>query len=486
MRYATTTKAALIMLVLSIAAAPMLQAVGTPSEVTTLAYRDFDYILLDGDRGEIDLSLISSEYDPGALSIEKIQFYPSTNVTKYRIESLDVDPGPDFEPGLKRYYFQDHNSGQVFIIKIDLTSLEAPPNDLEANYTELQLEYEQLFDDYENISAEYLELINTAETIMDYLSIYVDTANLTADEAVQEILLNLTATHQLLIDQLANYTELKSIYNHTLLDLNETTIQYDDLLLAHGNLSIHYTEINETLNKTKNELQDKRNNLTSYENFYLQLTGPPEGWIFFKGESYRPLTYYQQEIQSLQNSQGLFPGIVVLAIIAGFVIGIIFYKTRPKKNLETDATIQANTKYGPLSRIVDNFSSGGISGVKNLFLKPTPSAAPAAPSMITPPTSQMPPTTAAPTFGQNVDPGNGQNVDPPTTMKNEEDRPAWLQDIEEHLGVIGGDVGSIKEDLSDVKEDMSGVKKQVKSLQGTAGNLSNRIKKIETGGKKSD
>jgi len=113
----------LIMLFFSIS----VQAVENPITKTTLDYKEIDYLLFTSNT-IVNLTYIDSELPSNSLTLDSKEYYPASNETKYKATSNTITPSSWMTPETKPFYYQDTNTGQIYIINIDYNSITPPPS----------------------------------------------------------------------------------------------------------------------------------------------------------------------------------------------------------------------------------------------------------------------------------------------------------------------------------------------------------------------
>jgi hypothetical protein len=301
------------------------KAVENPISVATVNYRDFEYITIYSPF-EVNLSFICSEsFDENAVTCEKIEYYPVTNETKYKFTSDIVSPDYYFEHGLKKYMYQDENTGQIYVIYVDYTDIEVPDNPLEnkynnllTNYTEVLNEYNNLYNDYENLSV-LLDIINN--TIYQYTN---DTdKNITTH--IKDIYNNFNALYITYNNTYNNLTNLSITYNQLYEQYNEIKDDATLLLSNYANLLVDYNTLNESLNETNTLFIEKSGELGEYKTFFQTLLSP-QNIVYFKGNQYQTFYSYQKQIDDLENRIGLTPIYVVFSVLMTACVVFLLYK----------------------------------------------------------------------------------------------------------------------------------------------------------------
>lgn len=329
-----------------------------PQNIVNLDYRDFEYIMIDSTQ-IVNLSFIgSSSFNETAVTIEKIQYYPDTNETKYKIISNNINPGPWYNPDIEDFVYQDTNTGQLYIIQINYNGIDIPLSQIEQNYNVLLSQYTNLSLNYSTLSTMYDTLWNTTTEINNTLSEYLDTANETITEGVNRLYndfkklqnniqnLNITLKN---LEQ--NYKKLQDKYSSTSNNLKNITEKYMSLKNS-------YQELNEIYNETYNILLSKGANLSLYKNFEEDLNGYGEGF-YFNGRYYNTISTYNDKIQSLEDELGWTPIYIALSVVLTILILFGIYKYYLGEKIQTSMEIEDQYGYDPETHKINVFSLTG-------------------------------------------------------------------------------------------------------------------------------
>jgi len=334
-------------------------AIENPVNKGTIDYRDFEYIIFEDDN-QVNLTFVESEdFDSNALTVQKIEYYPDTNETKYKFTSEEISPEPWFIPGEKDFIYQDYNSGQLYIISVDYSGIEVPLSDEEIelietqdNLTNLTARYGELLDLYEQLS-------NSTTQINETLSLYRDFVNETLEESIDNLYQEFLELKDDLDTKKDYIKNLEGLYENLTNDYNETTNNFNEMTIQYLDLKEEYAVLNESFNLTYNDLLDKGAALSEYENFKERILGHGETF-YFKGRNYRTLISYQREIKKLQDEVGWTPIYVVLSVALTFLICFLLYKRQKSKEKVSDLVAATENNYPKESSILDKFSSNKL------------------------------------------------------------------------------------------------------------------------------
>ena len=319
---------------------PTVSAIETPIDLGTLSYQDYEYITISSDH-EINIDFIYTDLNETDLLVEKIEFYPSTNETKYRFTSQEITPDFWFVPGTYDYIYQDIASGQLYTVSVDYASVVPPDNPYEVLYDALTLDYGYLNTSYNNLSTTY---INTNESY-----------NLLSQDMI-----NLSSEHNTTIDL-----------------LDDKTTEFNNILQAHINLTQHFNNFNDTYNATmaENEMWILRvGNLNKYnDTFYKNMNSGYESTFYFNGREWTTPAGYEQQIQGLKGDIGLIPLYVILFSCITALVAWVIYKKQINKQIPSPLELERDIGYSPESNKIDRFVNGTKNTYKNIKDKVFPS-----------------------------------------------------------------------------------------------------------------
>jgi len=343
------------------------EAVENPITLGTIDYLEIEYFMIDSDN-EVDLVYIESELPSQYLAIEKTQYYPSTNETKYKATSnVIINPDPNMIPEVKSYQFQDLNSGQIYIINVDYTSLEIPLSNTEQELINLLENYTNLQDNYAELFIEYGNLTNQWNIINNTLSEYTNLTGKKLTNVTQDLLLEYNTVKEDMNQAFDDLAELYSHYNVTKTELDAMKTEYDELLIQHSDLMALYHDLNESYNMSCNRVLELGSNLSEYINFKDHLDSPMQSGFYFKNNYYYPTSYYRNQINKLEGDLGMYPAYLFLAVFLTLLICFIVAR-RYVNNLKEPFTEDVN--YSEKAQKYDNFILGKL---KDTFsLKRTP------------------------------------------------------------------------------------------------------------------
>jgi len=340
--------------------------VNNPINLDTLDYRDFEYIMIPSPT-EVNLSFVSSTgFTNSALSIEKIQYYPASNETKYKFTSNIVVPDPWYTPGVEDYVFQDMNTGQLYMVSVDYTGLEIPLSETYKELIKLQNRFENLSTNYSNLQNMYTTLLNTSNNINKTLSQYINMSNISLDTGVKNLYDTFIDVNFSLDILRTDFNNLKKQYVFLSEKFNDTKSNLGNLTSVYGQLLSDYEKLNSTYNETYHLLLSKGANLSRYETFEQQINGYGDGF-YFNGQYYRTLYSYNNQIKQLNDELGWRPIYIILTIIltVTILVGIYFFYYRNK--IETRMEIEDKYGYDPVTHEINSFSLAG--SLKDIWSK---------------------------------------------------------------------------------------------------------------------
>jgi len=320
----------IISILIPISSSILANNVNPAEETITLSYRDYQYYSFNSPQ-QVNLSYISSNIQPEALTITKQNYYPSSNETKYLFTSNQITIESDFIPEIKTFIYQDINTGQLYNIKIDMTTVTVPSSNLAEQYQNLTQNYTLLENEYHNLTDE----INDLEE--QYTSL-----NNTLHETEEE----LQTTAALL--------EEKQI------TLQNTTENYSTLKQNYTTLLTTYNETQKELNNTLATLMNKSRNLSILERFKNDIDSTSTRSFMYNGESYKSKYAYEKEILQKNDELGMIPSYLIMAIILTFLITYMIVKNIYEKNNPTPAEL-AEQGYSPKAQKYNNFIIGKLS-----------------------------------------------------------------------------------------------------------------------------
>lgn len=379
-------------------------AIDPPEVVTTVDYRDYEYVTFTGSN-QTELVFITSEvFSDAALTMQFINYYPSLNETKYKFTSNEVEPDPDFVPEEKDFFYQDITTGRIYIVEVDYTGIQVPTDPLQiqydnllASYTGLQDEflttvnnlvttYEQELDDLaEAYNTTINSLISNYSSIVSNLS---DTLNATSEDL--SLLENITNSLEVILEQFRNNTGLdeagleilvNTLYDDYMFlasDLNITTkdflklqqnlsllqFDYDELDQNYSDLQLEYAEYrqllkewNSSYNQSYQNFLNKSARLAEYQNFETNLQSFTDE-VYFNGRRYITPYYHDHRIKELEDAAGMVP--IYLVIVAAIACMACFLIFRSKLNAIplSPERLDSDTGYPREASMFDKFSLG--------------------------------------------------------------------------------------------------------------------------------
>jgi len=315
-----------------------------PVDMGVIPYRDFEYIMFTSS-SMVDLVFVSStSFDSSVLTVENINYYPSTNETKYRFTSNEITPSSWYNPSVESYLYQDTNTGQLYRISVDYSDVVVPVGFWEEQYHNLNNSYQCLCLNYSNLNESYSILLNISNHINETLTGYENSLNTTIDENVALLMSEyLTLSND--IDFIRSELDrLKNIEN----DFTGVTKSYSNLLNE-------YKSLNKSYNTTFNNMMNYSTHLSGYKSFENKLNSGIDGF-YFQDRYYRTPYSYQQRIKDLEGGIGLIPIWLFLTIIVTLIItyGIYFFVYKPK--IETSMEIEDKYGYDSTTHEIDSFS----------------------------------------------------------------------------------------------------------------------------------
>jgi len=350
------TKIIIPILIIILGCNYIIGAVENPVEKTTIDYRDFEYLLFESE-DVVDLQYIDSELPSSSLSIEYIDYYHSTNETKYRFTSNEITPDPWFNPGIHSFYYQDMNTGQIYIINVDYTDVEVPLSNLEILYNSLLVNYSQLQNDYNTLFNSHSFLTYEWSLINTSLSEYTNVTGKSLTNITQELVDEYLIVSEDLDKAFSELDLVTTNLEETTNLFEEIQSSHDDLILTYNTLLEDYEQLNLSYNKTKNDLIATGSNLSIYKRFSEDITSSySDQPVYFQGGYYKPLSYYNKEIKRLNGDLGLIPAYVLLAVIITFSVMLLILKWRLGKEEPTPMEIENMIGYDQDARKLDRFS----------------------------------------------------------------------------------------------------------------------------------
>jgi len=350
-----------------------ISAIENPISLGTLDYRDFEYVMIDSPT-EVNLTFVSSEsFGSSALTVEKIDYYPTTNETKYKFTSEEVTPYFWFEPGIKEFVYQDMTTGQLYTESIDYTDVEVPLSDTEIAYNLLLSNYSDLSISFTDLETLYASLANITDRINNTLSAYVNISNFTLDDAVDNLYANFLLVENCLNDTSNDLQELKEEEKSLMEELNETTKSRDDITIHYLDMESKYAALNSSYNTTFNSMMNFSGELSDYEAFVSKLEyGTKE--FYWRGSYYLPFASYQQQIEYLQGDIGMFPIYMTLVIIICLTGCYFYYKYKIKAKQINPIDMDRKFGYSKEAMEMDKFSMGKLFNKINPLKKNKPKA----------------------------------------------------------------------------------------------------------------
>lgn len=334
-------------------------AVNPPIHKTTLDYQEYEYISFDSS-DHVNLTFISSEsFDHTAILVEKIMFYPTMNSTKYKFTSTPVTPSYKFTPGIKKFIYQDVNTGQLYSINIDYSNIQIPQHPAEELYTQLQTQHISLTDKYNNLLNNYTTLNQTLHNISQILALYTNLTN-TTYEQVTMMIYNDTITLKNNINQLnQQIQQLKNQYTNIYNMYNHTEEAYNDLYQEYTELDEDYINLTETYKILESDYQNKTFLFSQYQLFERNMHSYQD-IFYYNGKQYHTLYYYQNRVEQLENENNMLPVYILLAIIITILCCYLLYRQILKQKPLSPIEMDTDYNYPREASIFDRFSMGNL------------------------------------------------------------------------------------------------------------------------------
>lgn len=315
---------ALIIAVVALSSCTTSLAIDPPDHVATIGYRDYEYVTFSS-TSEVTLSFIYCEaFDALVLLAEKVAYYPALNETKYKFSSDTVSPEPWFIPGEKDFVYQDDTTGQLYIVKVDYSSVSVPAHPADVAYAALLIEYNALLSNYTTYAADLLALLNESTAVHAVLADYINTtgmANVSIDEVIErllgeaEVLQSEVDTAQQHLESLgANITALQIRYDN--LSSNFTATE-----AALGDIVLQWQEDNASFTADRAEFINRSSMLGAYSDFVDDMQSMQQG-IYFNGRYYTTPYYHHLKVQQLEDAAGMVP---IYVVLTGVIVGLVFF-----------------------------------------------------------------------------------------------------------------------------------------------------------------
>jgi len=268
--------------------------------------------------GEVDLEYVYSSLPLGYLEVETNGFNPIDNETQYSFRSIEYIP-EYWEQDLNDewYIYQDTLTKKLFIVIVNLSSVEIPEDPW-------KIDFLLLADEYNNIST------------------------------------NLTATWE-------NLTQKEQQLNELLIAYNETCHQMDNISgeneeLEEGLFDVTYQLHNaqQEVNKSKADLMDAMSNLTSFRRFYENMNGYDPNFYFRLGgeeQQYHSVYYYEQQLKDLNEQLGSIPVILLFAVLTTIVISLMIGYWKWARSRADPEEMEIFTGVDPETTLVNRFKS---------------------------------------------------------------------------------------------------------------------------------
>lgn len=352
-----------------------INAVSETIDLGNVDYGDYQYFWIVADH-EINLTFISCEYIETALVVEKVDYFPSTNETKYKFKSVEITPDSTFTPGFMAYIYQDSASGQLYQVNVDYSSVIPPPDPWQEGYEKLYDEYTTLNNSYNNLTDAYNNINsshnNDTATLHEMLDEYwnltgVNDSDLLeiANEVLSDFSIALNNLNQEILDtkdelesSYESYSGLYGEYNLTTDLLNQT-----DWKLV--NLTDAFNELNASYIQTYDALIETAKNATKFQRFYDEMTSSYKDDFSFEGYHFKTQSGYEREIFDLESDIRMVPLYLVLTVAIMLVICFILIKMWTRRE-PSSLELEDSFGYSPTANKIDNFINGSKQAIKTV------------------------------------------------------------------------------------------------------------------------
>jgi len=323
-------------------------AVESPADMGTVDYRDFEYVEFISDE-QVNLSLVTSDIDDG-LVMSFISYYPSENTTKYKFTSIELVVEYGFTPKVDSYYYQDENTGQIYVINVDHSDVEIPPSIYEELYQNLSSSFENLTEDFEMLTSNYSSLSENYTNIENILTSYTNVTGVTLSDVVSNLLNDYNDLNDSIMDTKNQFWNIWNQFNNSKSNYENLDDEYNDLFQ-------NFTCLNESYNSTMSSLLNISSNFSTYKAFVERISNPYEKeGVYFQGTYYRPLGYYQSQMHDLKetidenNATG--PVFILLAI---FITTIICYLIARRYIVNIHSLVEPDNSYSEKTHKFDKY-----------------------------------------------------------------------------------------------------------------------------------
>ena len=351
------------MMLITIVSVASSEAVDSPIILTTIDYQEMEYILIESNNGEIDLNYVSSDsFGPDAITLEKTDYYPSTNETKYRVTSNNINPCFYDTADTKDFIYQDVNTGQLYIIIVDYTGIEIPTYVFETMYYDLHENYSDLYHDNNELQDNYDNLTSLSEYINSSINNVINNSeNYSLSEKTDLLIDEYESLKNGMNNTENDYFNLKNSYDVLISQLDNNTVNLSNMTDRYLDLKMEYEELNISNMINYSKMFDYSSELSEYKLFYDK-TQAFQDSFYWDDTSYRTFYSYQNEIESLKGDIGMIPIYIAIAVLTTALIAYllsyrrIYELKQPfKQELGHSEEAQSYTKY-LASRIHDTFN----------------------------------------------------------------------------------------------------------------------------------
>lgn len=243
--------------------------------------------------GNVELGYIFSFIDEEALTWEVYKEYNSTvDQVVYSFWSEEYFPGYWEKLDQELFIFQDNNSKELFLLRINMSGVEIPEDPWKM--------------DFINISSEY-------------------------NETYQELLVtifNLTKTKEELDELMIEYTDIFQ-------ELNITALERENLTFLMSNKLSEINRLKNDLNTSEDNLLIASNDATTYRRFFDEMTSFKSSFDFRiagRSEQYITIYEYEHDLDKLNSQVGGIPILIFFSVtITGVICFLIGYWKWAKK-----------------------------------------------------------------------------------------------------------------------------------------------------------
>jgi len=299
-----------------------------PITISTLDYLEYEYVLIPS-TSEVNLTYISSDYQSSAISIQKTQYYPVENETKYKITSTSITPDYTFTATPKNFVFQDETTGQLYTVIIDYTEIMVPDSPEYTQLMALQIQHQNLLSNYsllQNTSMNYTSLINTVNMTLTAFNNSTALSIQNKTKALYNAYKHFFSEYTSYYD---NYVALTDDYATLTTSKNLLETQLHNISDLYHLLNMSNCNLTQQLNLTKKELNQTRLNMSYYEQFIRDIGQgiKTQAYLSYGDYTgyYRTPGSYEKELKDLQNAVGITPILIIFTIIITVLIFVMIY-----------------------------------------------------------------------------------------------------------------------------------------------------------------